>query len=60
MAHEMPKLVLTGYDQGGLITYTADQLDKVNNATFVFSNTVTDPKAQIITTYNFLLGEVRS
>lgn len=55
------KFTLKAYPQGqvwgGLITYTADQLDKVNNATFVFSNTVTDPKAQIITTYNFLLGE---
>ena len=44
--------------QGGLITYTANELDAVNDATFKFSSNVTDPKAQIITTYNFVLGEV--
>ncbi|KAF7795716.1 hypothetical protein EIP86_006881 [Pleurotus ostreatoroseus] len=42
---------------GGLITYTANELDAVNDATFKFSSNVTDPKAQIITTYNFVLGE---
>ncbi|CDO76772.1 hypothetical protein BN946_scf184978.g1 [Trametes cinnabarina] len=42
---------------GGLITITADQLDKVNAATVKFAQTVTDPKAQVLPTYNFLLGE---
>ncbi|KAI0357738.1 FAD-binding domain-containing protein [Trametes cingulata] len=42
---------------GGLITITEDQLDKVNAATVKFSQTVTDPKAQVLPTYNFLLGE---
>ncbi|KAK0462632.1 FAD dependent oxidoreductase [Desarmillaria tabescens] len=42
---------------GGLITYTKHHLDEVNAATVKFSNDVTDPKAGIITTYNFLLGE---
>ncbi|KAI0088401.1 FAD dependent oxidoreductase [Irpex rosettiformis] len=42
---------------GGLLTATADQLDAVNEATLNFSNNVTDPKAQIITAYNFVLGE---
>ncbi|THG96512.1 hypothetical protein EW026_g5333 [Hermanssonia centrifuga] len=42
---------------GGLITFTADQLSKVNDATVNFSTNIVDPKAAIITTYNFLLGE---
>lgn len=42
---------------GGLITYTQDHLSEVNAATVKFSNDVTDPKAAIITTYNFLLGQ---
>ncbi|OSD00999.1 FAD-binding domain-containing protein [Trametes coccinea BRFM310] len=42
---------------GGLITITEDQLDKVNAATVKFAQTVNDPKAQVLPTYNFLLGE---
>ncbi|KAH9903227.1 FAD-binding domain-containing protein [Cubamyces lactineus] len=42
---------------GGLITITEDQLDKVNEATVKFSQTVTDPKAQVLPTYNHLLGQ---
>ncbi|KAF9009161.1 FAD-binding domain-containing protein [Hymenopellis radicata] len=42
---------------GGLITYTFGQLDEVNAAAARFSSEVTDPKAGIITTYNFLLGQ---
>ncbi|KAI0634577.1 FAD-binding domain-containing protein [Trametes polyzona] len=42
---------------GGLITITADQLDKVNAATVKFSQTVTDPKAQVLPTYNYVLGQ---
>ncbi|OCH91179.1 FAD-binding domain-containing protein [Obba rivulosa] len=42
---------------GGLITFTQDYLEAVNNATLKFATEVTDPKASIITTYNFLLGE---
>ncbi|KAI0649785.1 FAD-binding domain-containing protein [Trametes meyenii] len=42
---------------GGLITITQDQLDKVNDATVKFSKTVTDPKAQVLPTYNFVLGQ---
>ncbi|KAF9017798.1 FAD-binding domain-containing protein [Hymenopellis radicata] len=42
---------------GGLITYTFGQLDEVNAAAARFSSQVTDPKAGIITTYNFLLGQ---
>ncbi|KAI0700209.1 FAD-binding domain-containing protein [Cytidiella melzeri] len=55
------KFVFKAYPQGqvwgGLLLITEDQLDKVNAATVKFSSEVTDPKAQIITTYNFLLGE---
>ncbi|QRV98415.1 FAD-binding domain protein [Ceratobasidium sp. AG-Ba] len=55
------KFTLLAFPQGqvwgGLKTFTFDQLDKVNNATVDFINTVTDPKAGIITTYNFLLGQ---
>ncbi|EGO04139.1 hypothetical protein SERLA73DRAFT_119696 [Serpula lacrymans var. lacrymans S7.3] len=43
---------------GGLITFTANTLDLVNAATANFVANNTDPKAAIITTYNFLLGEV--
>ncbi|KAI0819872.1 FAD-binding domain-containing protein [Trametes gibbosa] len=42
---------------GGLITITEDQLNKANDATVKFSQTVTDPKAQVLPTYNFVLGE---
>ncbi|KAF5385518.1 hypothetical protein D9757_005411 [Collybiopsis confluens] len=42
---------------GGLITYTAGHIPAVLNATQTFSSNVTDPKAAIITTANFLLGE---
>ncbi|KIP04819.1 hypothetical protein PHLGIDRAFT_75249 [Phlebiopsis gigantea 11061_1 CR5-6] len=41
---------------GGLMTITGDHLDAVSNATTKFSATVTDPKAAILPTYNFLLG----
>ncbi|KAF8879383.1 FAD-binding domain-containing protein [Infundibulicybe gibba] len=42
---------------GGVITYTADNIPAVSAATAEFSDKVTDPKASIITTYNFLLGQ---
>ncbi|TDL27762.1 FAD-binding domain-containing protein [Rickenella mellea] len=42
---------------GGLITFTEGVLPQVNNATTKFATTNKDPKAGIITTYNFLLGE---
>ncbi|KAF8156106.1 FAD-binding domain-containing protein [Crassisporium funariophilum] len=41
---------------GGLITITAPHIDDVSAATAAFSANVQDPKAGIITTYNFLLG----
>ncbi|KAF5327622.1 hypothetical protein D9619_004635 [Psilocybe cf. subviscida] len=42
---------------GGLITVTAPHIDKIAAATAAFSKNVKDPKAGIITTYNFLLGQ---
>ncbi|KIK70828.1 hypothetical protein GYMLUDRAFT_235247 [Collybiopsis luxurians FD-317 M1] len=42
---------------GGLITYTEEQIPDVIDATHTFASTVTDPKAAIITTLNFLLGQ---
>ncbi|KAL0954148.1 hypothetical protein HGRIS_005285 [Hohenbuehelia grisea] len=42
---------------GGLITYTADQIDKVVDAAAKFSSEVTDPKASMISAFNFLLGQ---
>ncbi|KAH7908528.1 FAD-binding domain-containing protein [Hygrophoropsis aurantiaca] len=42
---------------GGLITFTENNIHLVNAATASFSASNTDPKAGIITTYNFLLGE---
>ncbi|PIL28886.1 hypothetical protein GSI_08932 [Ganoderma sinense ZZ0214-1] len=40
---------------GGIITITQENLEAVNNATVKFSQTVTDPKAAVLPTYNFLL-----
>ncbi|CAE6360683.1 unnamed protein product [Rhizoctonia solani] len=55
------KFTLLAFPQGqvwgGLKTFTANNLDKVNKATADFVANVTDPKAGIITTYNFLLGQ---
>ncbi|GLB42526.1 putative oxygen-dependent FAD-linked oxidoreductase family protein [Lyophyllum shimeji] len=42
---------------GGLITYTFPHLPDVAAATANFAASVTDLKASIITTYNFLLGQ---
>ncbi|TFK39177.1 hypothetical protein BDQ12DRAFT_734991 [Crucibulum laeve] len=42
---------------GGLITITAPNIPLVAAATAAFSANVQDPKAGIITTYNFLLGQ---
>ncbi|KAL0576117.1 hypothetical protein V5O48_005864 [Marasmius crinis-equi] len=42
---------------GGLITFTAEHVDEVTAATAKFAK-VTDPKASIITTYNFLVGSI--
>lgn len=42
--------------QGGLITFTKDSIPAVSAATAAFSANVTDPKAAIITTYNFIAG----
>ncbi|KAI0079336.1 FAD dependent oxidoreductase [Panus rudis PR-1116 ss-1] len=54
------KFTLKTYPQGqvwgGLITITADQLDKVNAATVKFASNVSDPKAAVLPTYNFVLG----
>jgi len=42
---------------GGLLTFTEDVIPQVTAAAANFAANVTDPKAAIITTYNFLLGE---
>lgn len=44
--------MLTISSQAGLTVYGSDQVDAVLNATQVFSDVNTDPKAQIITTIN--------
>ncbi|CUA67128.1 hypothetical protein RSOLAG22IIIB_07207 [Rhizoctonia solani] len=55
------KFTLLAFPQGkvwgGLKTFTQSRLDQVNAATADFAANVTDPKAAIITTYNFLLGQ---
>ncbi|EIW78113.1 FAD-binding domain-containing protein [Coniophora puteana RWD-64-598 SS2] len=51
------KTVPQGQVWGGLITFTENVLDQVNQATADFQGNNTDPKATLITTYNFLLGE---
>ncbi|KAG8737199.1 hypothetical protein FRC10_008464 [Ceratobasidium sp. 414] len=42
---------------GGLQTFTMNQIPEVSAATIGFIKEVTDPKAGIITTYNYLLGQ---
>ncbi|KAF5337661.1 hypothetical protein D9758_012993 [Tetrapyrgos nigripes] len=42
---------------GGALTFTSNQLDKVAAATAKFAAEVTDPKASIITTSDFLLTQ---
>lgn len=58
----MTKFTLLAFPQGqvwgGLQTFTASRLDRINAATADFAANVTDPKAAIITAYNFLLGQV--
>ncbi|KAH9925023.1 FAD-binding domain-containing protein [Epithele typhae] len=43
---------------GGLITITANHADEVTAATLKFQNSVSDPKAAILPTYNFLIGSL--
>ena len=45
---------------GGLMTITGLHLDEVNNATVKFQQSVSDPKAAVLPTYNFVLGAVRA
>lgn len=51
------KTVPQGQVWGGLRTYTADQVDAVVNATLDFSENSKDPKASLLPTFNFLLGQ---
>ncbi|KAL4079832.1 FAD-binding domain-containing protein [Scleroderma citrinum] len=43
---------------GGSIYYNSSVVDQVTAATAAFSANCTDPKAQIITTYNYISGEL--
>ncbi|KAG6853000.1 hypothetical protein C0991_007652 [Blastosporella zonata] len=56
------RFVLKAYPQqdvwGGVITFTLGQVPDVTAATANFSALVTDPKASIITTYNYVLGQL--
>ncbi|SNX85507.1 related to 6-hydroxy-D-nicotine oxidase [Melanopsichium pennsylvanicum] len=51
------KTVPQGLVYGGLRTYTADQVDNIVNATFNFSENSKDSKAQILPTFNYVLGQ---
>lgn len=51
------KTVPQGNVYGGLRTYTADQVENIANATLAFSENNKDPKAQILPTFNYLLGQ---
>ncbi|KAJ7183741.1 FAD-binding domain-containing protein [Mycena filopes] len=42
---------------GGYLTYTVAEIPAVNAAVAKFANTVTDPKAAILPSYNFFLGQ---
>ncbi|KAJ7064553.1 FAD dependent oxidoreductase [Mycena amicta] len=48
------EFTLRTFPQGGLMTYTPDQLPALNAAIAAFVANVTDPKAAILPTYNFL------
>ncbi|KAG6815985.1 hypothetical protein H0H87_009624 [Tephrocybe sp. NHM501043] len=56
------RFVLKAFPQkevwGGLITFTSPQVPDVTSATANFCATVVDPKASIITTYNYVLGKL--
>lgn len=54
----MATAVLTS-DQGGLRAITGDHLPEVSAATAKFASQVTDPKAAVLPTYNFVQGVVR-
>lgn len=49
--------VPAGQIYGGIRTYTADQVEAVVNATLDFSENSKDPKASLLPTFNFLLGQ---
>ncbi|EPQ50806.1 FAD dependent oxidoreductase [Gloeophyllum trabeum ATCC 11539] len=51
------KTFAQGQVWGGLLTFTENVIPQVTAAAANFAANVTDPKAGIITTYNFLLGE---
>jgi hypothetical protein len=51
-------LAMVDVVQGGLITYTVAQIPEVSAAVERFSANVTDPKAGLISAYNFLAGQV--
>ncbi|KAL7284767.1 hypothetical protein ACG7TL_002074 [Trametes sanguinea] len=57
------KFNLTTYPQteiwGGTISVNATYINEVNAATAKFSQTVADPKAQILPSYTFVQGQVR-
>ena len=42
---------------GGIRTYTKDQLPALVNATLQFQDTTKDPKAVVLPTFNFVLGQ---
>lgn len=44
--------------QGGMIMITGSGVDALNKALVKFMQTVTDPKAAVLPTYNFFLGQV--
>ncbi|KAJ7642602.1 FAD-binding domain-containing protein [Mycena polygramma] len=51
------KTVPQGQVWGGLITYTVAEIPAVSAAVANFAHNVTDPKAAVIPTYNYLLGQ---
>ncbi|KAJ7064518.1 FAD-binding domain-containing protein [Mycena amicta] len=52
------EFTLRTFPQGGLITYTPDQIPAVNAAIAAFAANVTDPKAVILPTYNSLFTQL--
>lgn len=46
--------------KAGQVTYSGAQVQAITDATYNFANYVTDPKAAIITTYDYIGGTVSS
>ncbi|KAJ7752388.1 hypothetical protein B0H16DRAFT_1546857, partial [Mycena metata] len=54
------EFTLQTFPQGGLLTYAANEIPAVSAAVARFAANVTDPKAGIVSSYKFILGELHN